>query len=101
MVSKSVFWSDHLAAWQSSGLTQLAYCRRHALSLPSFGYWRRVLRRSALESSSLSLVPVVVSESVPVADSIEVRLPNGVQVQLPLGLTAARWLPMLQALLTC
>lgn len=38
MVSKSELWSSHMAAWKSSGLTQVAYCRQHALSLPSFGY---------------------------------------------------------------
>ncbi len=101
MVSKSEFWSGHMAAWKSSGLTQAAYCRRHALSLPSFGYWRRVLSRPPLVSSSLSLVPILIGEPASVADSIEVRLPNGLQVQLPLGMTAARWLPTLQALLTC
>ncbi len=101
MVSKSEFWSGHMAAWKSSGLTQAAYCRRHALSLPSFGYWRRVLSRPALVSSSLSLVPILIGEPESVAESIEVRLPNGLQVLLPVGMTAARWRPMVQVLLTC
>ena len=101
MVSKSEFWKEHLAGWQNSGLTQAAYCRQHTLSLPSFGYWRRVLSWPPLVPSSLSLVPIVVGEPEPVVESIEVRLPNGVQVQVPLGMAAARWLPTLQALLTC
>lgn len=101
MVSKSEFWKGHLAGWQSSGLTQVAYCRQHALSLPRFGYWRRVQGRSPVVPSSLALVPIVVSESEPVIETIEVRLPNGVQVQLPLGMTASHWLPTVQALLTC
>ena len=101
MVSRSEFWKDHLAGWRSSGLTQRAYCHRHALSLASFGYWRRVLSRRRLAPSSLALVPIVVSEPEPVIETIEVRLPNGLQVQLPLGMTAARWLPTVQALLTC
>ena len=101
MVSKAEFWKDQVAGWQSSGLTQRAYCHQHALSLPSFGYWRRVLGRRRLAPSSLALVPIVVSEPESIIEAIEVRLPNGVQVQLPLGLTAARWLPTVQALLTC
>ncbi len=101
MVSKSEFWKGHLAGWQSSGLTQVAYCRQHALSLPSFGYWRRVLSRPLLVPPSLSLMPILVGEPESVAGAIEVRLPNGLQVQLPLGMASARWLPTLQALLTC
>ena len=36
-----------------------------------------------------------------VAETVEVRLPNGLQVLLPLGMASARWLPTIQALLTC
>lgn len=101
MVSKSEFWSSHMAAWKRSGLTQAAYCRRHALSLPSFGYWRRVLGRPPEVSPSPALVPILVGEPDSVLEAIEVRLPNGVQVQLPVGMSAARWLPTVQALMTC
>lgn len=101
MVSKSEFWSSHMAAWKSSGLTQTAYCRRHTLSLPSFGYWRRVLGRRPLAPPSLALVPIVVGEPEPVVELIEVRLPNGLQVRLPVGMASPRWLPTVQALLTC
>lgn len=101
MVSKSEFWSGHLAAWKSSGLTQAGYCRRHALSLPSFGYWRRVSGRRPFAPSSLALVPIVIGEPEPDVDSIEVRLPNGLQVRLPVGMASPRWLPAVQALLTC
>lgn len=101
MVSKSEFWKGHLAGWQSSGLTQVAYCRQHTLSLPCFGYWRRVLGRRRSVPSSLSLVPIVVGEPESVVETIEVHLPNGLRVQLPVGMAATRWLPTVQALLTC
>ena len=101
MVSKPEFWSSHMAAWKGSGLTQVAYCRQHALSLPSFGYWRRVLGRPPAMPSSLALMPILVGELDTTAEVIEVRLPNGVQVQLPVGMSAARWLPSVQALMTC
>jgi hypothetical protein len=101
MVSKSEFWSSHLAGWKSGGLTQAAYCRRHALSLPSFGYWRRVLRRPSVMPLSPSVVPILVGEPESVFEALEVRLPNGVQVQVPVGISAARWLPTVQALMTC
>ena len=101
MVSKSEFWKNHVAGWQSSGQTQRAYCYQHALSLPSSGYWRRVSSRRRLAPLSLALVPIVVGEPESIIEATKVRLPDGVQVQLPLDITVARWLPMLQALLTC
>ncbi|MFB9067826.1 IS66 family insertion sequence element accessory protein TnpA [Pseudofulvimonas gallinarii] len=45
MKSTRTRWAAHVAAWQSSGLSQSAYCRRQGLSLASFGYWRRQLRK--------------------------------------------------------
>lgn len=101
MVSKAEFWSSHMAAWERSGLTQAAYCRRHVLSLPSFGYWRRVLGRLPVVRTSPALVPILVGEPEAVVEAIEVRLPNGLQVQVPVGMGAARWLPTVQALMTC
>ena len=35
--SKASIWQQH---WQSSGLTQKAYCREHNLSHRQFLYWR-------------------------------------------------------------
>lgn len=101
MVSKAELWSSHMAAWKSSGLTQVAYCRRHALSLASFGYWRRVVKSLPVAPSSPALVPILVGEPESVVEAIEVRLPNGLQVQVPVGMVAARWLPTVRALMTC
>jgi hypothetical protein len=100
MGSKAAFWERHLAVWCDSGLSQAAYCRQHGLSLPCFGYWRGK-RRSAAAHSAQALVPIVVAEATRADDRIEVALPNGVQVRLPVGVDATRWVPMLQALLTC
>jgi hypothetical protein len=33
-------WQQHIQSWQQSGLTQIAYCRRHDLKLHCFVYWR-------------------------------------------------------------
>ena len=40
---KAAYWSEHIAAWQRSGLPQGAYCRRHGLSQSSLSYWRKRL----------------------------------------------------------
>ena len=103
MVSKAAFWRRHLVAWRDSGQSQAAYCRRHGLSLARFGYWRGRWRSTLSPSapSAQALVPIVLSE-VPRSDErIEVTFPNGLQARLPVGMEAARWMPMIQALMAC
>ena len=103
MGSKATFWGRHLVAWRDSGLSQAVYCRRHGFSLACFGYWRGKVRSTLLLSapSAQALVPIVVSE-VPRSDEcIEVRLPNGLHTCLPVGMEAARWVPMIRALMAC
>lgn len=39
------FWRGHFEVWALSGLTQREYCKRHGLSLKSFGNWRAQLKR--------------------------------------------------------
>lgn len=37
------FWQSHIEAWQSSGLSQAAYCKESDLIIHRFGYWKRKL----------------------------------------------------------
>ena len=66
---KAAYWTEHIAAWHCSGLSQGAYCRRHGLSQSSWGYWRKRLARSADEEAApcFAIVPVPLSAS-PQAD---------------------------------
>ena len=57
--SKTRFWAAHFAAWEKSGLSQREYCRQCNLSLSTFTWWRRKLRRQ--EADPLTLVPVLFS----------------------------------------
>lgn len=58
--SKARFWAAHFGAWERSGLSQREYCRRCNLSLSTFTWWRRKLRRE--EVGPLTLVPVLFSD---------------------------------------
>ena len=40
---RRAFWQEHLAQWQASGMTQVAYCRQHGLHRDQFGYWKKRL----------------------------------------------------------
>ena len=53
------FWRRHIATWQRSGLSQAEYCRRNALPIKSFGYWKRKSGESS--TGELNFFPLVVS----------------------------------------
>ncbi len=53
------FWGTHFAAWQTSGLSQRAYCERQGLSYSAFGYWRSRVKGAAPPPPP-AFVPVLV-----------------------------------------
>ena len=38
---KKVFWQQQIRNWKASGLSQKQFCRRQALALSTFSYWKR------------------------------------------------------------
>jgi len=75
---KRLFWQQHIRAWQTSTLSQAAYCAKHKISLASFGYWRTQLR------ASVKAVPAVIPvlHEAPGA-SVQLRSPHGWHITLP------------------
>ncbi len=82
---KASFWQDHIAAWQASGLSQIAYCEQQQLKLTTFTYWRHKQSRR-----SRTFIPVTVATP----SSVAVSLPGGVRIELPAGQLEAA-LPMI------
>jgi hypothetical protein len=39
-VRNNEFWQNHIAQWQSSGLSQAKYCRQHKLASHQLSYWK-------------------------------------------------------------
>lgn len=54
------YWREQVTAWQGSGLSQAAYCRREAVSASSLGLWAR---RFAHEWGDGDATPVIVAVS--------------------------------------
>ena len=48
----------HIAAWQSSGLSQVAYCRQHQLNSKTFANWLRAYRTQSVAAVASTLIPV-------------------------------------------
>ena len=38
-------WSERIASWKKSGISQRAYCEQHQLALGTFAYWRGRLKK--------------------------------------------------------
>lgn len=52
---KEQFWKSHAKLQRESGLSRIAYCRKHQLSYDQFGYWKHKWRQ---QISPLKLFPV-------------------------------------------
>ncbi len=93
------YWQGHLAAWQSSGQTQVDYCARHGLNLKTFA--RRLARQRKQHTttvpniSALTLVPIRLKTATPNPSAnppshLHLYSPGGWHLECPMGDTA--WL---------
>ncbi|MBK9663784.1 MAG: hypothetical protein IPO71_12695 [Nitrosomonas sp.] len=46
----------HIAAWQSGGLSQVAYCRQHQLNSKTFANWLRAYRTQSVAAVASTLI---------------------------------------------
>lgn len=95
-------WTKQIKTWETSGLTQRAYCVRESLKYSTFDYWRRQissipvsarLTPVAKVAKQLNLVPVQVTTKN-ASGNMVVRSPSGWQLELPSAVEAA-WLATL------
>jgi hypothetical protein len=59
------FWENHIAQCKASGLSQSEYCRLNKISIKSFYYWKRRLKRCGVPT----LVEVPLPKSFPIPSS--------------------------------
>jgi hypothetical protein len=79
------FWRSHLEGWQQSGLTQVAYCARHGLSIKSLHRWRRK-EREATQTVKLPLTLIPANVSAPATiGGVRLHSPGGWRIDLPAG----------------
>ena len=79
-VERERVWREHVRAWQKSGLSQAAYCRRHALQQADFSWWKSEIgRRDELTSMAAepAFVPVNVGLPQTAAYAFELELCGG------------------------
>ena len=75
-------WEEHMRRWRSSGISQAAYCRRNALKLSTFQYWKKRLREMA---PAVTLVQVPISNGLNSQPSRELTLLLGGHYKVEIG----------------
>ena len=100
--TKLQHWTKRIKHWETSGLTQRAYCERESLKYSTFDYWRRQIGAAgpainpvakAKNPKRLTLVPLrLLNQSR--SESMRLHSPGGWQLELP-GAVEAVWLATL------
>lgn len=76
-------WGGHVESWRQSGLSQVAYCKQHGLSIKSFRRWRTKLQRAAAPSLTLVPISVAAQATTPAtAPAIRLHSPGGWRIEL-------------------
>lgn len=68
---KERIWKEHAQRQKDSGLSRVAYCRKHQLSYDQFGYWLQKWRQQTMSSQSVKLLPIHVSKSFKMHDALQ------------------------------
>lgn len=77
---KRRFWERQIGYWRKSGLSQLAYCRKHDLKPHRFYYWRRRILKPRPE---VSFLPVTLPANLPPHSQLmRILMPNGCILEL-------------------
>jgi len=79
------YWRKHIAGWERSGLTQVAYCTQQGLRAKTFSRWRnKELARAepAGKVAPVTLVPISVTARTS-PDLVRLHSPGGWRIELP------------------
>jgi len=83
-------WGKHIEAWEASGLSQAAYCRRLGVSASTFSQRLREYRAETTEGDQV-LIPVRVEPLASAAESLVLHRGQGQRLEIPASVSP-RWL---------
>jgi hypothetical protein len=88
----SIHQQRHIEAWQSSSLSQAAYCREHKLNSKTFGNWLRIYRAEQLNSQApAAMIPVDIKPATSSTSAVYLYGSGGHILQLPADVSP-QWL---------
>ena len=82
---------QHIKAWETSGLSQVTYCREHGLNIKTFGNWLRAYRDVQKYNQRTSLIPVTIGTTATPSDCLKLRCSGGHILELPADVSP-QWL---------
>ena len=101
VLERRTFWQEHLAQWQHSGLTQVAYCRQQGVNLAQFRYWKKRLLPPQAPSAAPGAVPGFISvQLASVRSTLAVVLNERLRVEVYPGFDSTTLRAVVQALST-
>lgn len=75
---KASYWQNHVEQWQSSGLSQKAYCEQYHLKPCNLSYWKNKFEDQGEAKAESGFIPVALEPTSP-------RLSHGLSLQLNSG----------------
>lgn len=78
-------WSERIALWRESGMSQRAFAQKHGFPIRQVGYWVRRLSRN--DPAAAALVPVVIKAEAN-APALILRGPHNWSIEIPAGASA-------------
>ncbi|MBC8386210.1 MAG: hypothetical protein H8E09_00040 [Gammaproteobacteria bacterium] len=95
---KDTLMKQHLEQWQSSGTTQIAYCREHGIPMHVFSYYKKKLTCVMDQSAPArqTLIPVSVLTEQSTSSAINIHHHNGYSLAIPAGSNLAEFKPLLE-----
>jgi hypothetical protein len=99
--SKREKWKSLIAEYETSGLSQIAFCKQNELSSAQFGYYRGALKPKQKEPKEPNtFVPVKINQQTSV-NEIHLRLPNGFHCTFPSDIEGSRVKELIVVFLSC
>jgi hypothetical protein len=92
------FWIQQVERWRASGLTQVAYCRRHRLLKGTLGYWASVLKKPKRSKTQLVEVGRAETDGQAVRSPIELVVQRRYLLRLWPGMDAGHMRDVLSVL---
>jgi hypothetical protein len=96
-------WSNHVRAWQESGLSQAAYCRQQQIKSRKFLYWKkRILGNSTLATpptfAELPLEKILQSRDRSSLSALRLELHSRYRIEIERGFDPGTLLELIRVL---
>ena len=84
MTEKQQQWSEHIADWEASGLTQSIFCQQHNLSYATFVYWRSYFKKQGQQQQlpvAVNFLPVNIRQPNRTGLTLMINGLHGIDIQ--------------------